>query len=146
MTRPPQPQPEQDEPSSPPCALHELDDSFLGYAPPAEVIAALNELLEAERAGVKVAHDSAAAATDAAARGLLENIKHDKAQWCAMLSAEIKRLGGEPSHTVGAFDGKAMAIADLKERLTLLNKGQAWVARRLGKLMPRLRPGELHEI
>jgi hypothetical protein len=136
--------PEPDEPSSSPCALHELDDTFLGYAPPAEVIAALNELLEAERAGVKVAHDSAVTAPDDAARALLEDVKRDEAQWCTMLSAEIKQLGGAPSHTVGAFHGKAMAIADLRERLVFLNKGQAWVARRIAKLLPRLRPGALH--
>ena len=41
--------------SSPPCFLHELDPSYLGYADRDEVLGLLNELLEAERAGAKVA-------------------------------------------------------------------------------------------
>lgn len=126
------------DPASPACALHELDDAYLGYATPAEILAALNELLEAERAGVKVAHDSAAAVTDDTLRDFLEQVKHDEAHWCTMLAGEIKALGGTPSHTVGAFHGKAMAIADLKQRLAFLNKGQAWVARRIEGLTPRI--------
>jgi nitronate monooxygenase len=30
---------------------------------------------------------------------------------------------------VGAFYGKAMAIADLSERVAFLNRGQGWVAK-----------------
>lgn len=131
------------EPASPACAAHELSDSYLGYALPDEILTALNELLEAERAGVKVAHDSAGDVTDTALRDLLAQVKHDEAHWCAMLAGEIKALGGTPSATVGAFHGKAMAIADLNQRLAFLNKGQAWVARRIEALTPRIAAVEL---
>lgn len=46
--------------------------------------------------------------------------------------------GGEPSTATGAFHAKAMAITDLRERLAFLNRGQAWVVRRLQALLPRL--------
>src|SRR3546814_7310938 len=42
-------------PASPPCFLHELDDQYLGYASQSACIEFLNLLLEAERAGARVA-------------------------------------------------------------------------------------------
>ena len=47
------------EPSSPACSMHEADDSYMGYAGKGELTAILTELLEAERAGVRVTHESA---------------------------------------------------------------------------------------
>ncbi len=131
------------EPSSPACALHELDDAYLGYAATEEILACLNELLEAERAGVKVAHESAQNAGPL--RAFLEHVREDEGHWCQMLAGEIKALGGAPSTAVGAFHGKAMAIADLTQRLVFLNKGQAWVARRIAGIVPRIRSVELRQ-
>ena len=42
------------EPSSPACSMHEADDAYMGYAGRKELTAILTELLEAERAGVRV--------------------------------------------------------------------------------------------
>ena len=50
----------------------------------------------------------------------------------------IRDLGATPGDQTGAFHGKAMAIADLGERMAFLNRGQAWVVRRLQALIPRL--------
>lgn len=125
------------DPASPACAAHELSDAYLGYAPPEEILASLNELLEAERAGVKVAHESSQQA-EGPLRDFLEGVRQDEGHWCTMLAGEIKTLGGTPSTTVGAFHGKAMAIADITARLSFLNKGQAWVAKRIESLTPRI--------
>ena len=38
----------------------------------------------------------------------------------------------------------AMAIADSHERLAFLNRGQAWVVRKLEELLPRVRDDILH--
>ena len=43
------------EPSSPPCSSAGADDSYTVYASRDELVAALDELLEAERAGARVA-------------------------------------------------------------------------------------------
>jgi Domain of unknown function (DUF6306) len=110
-----------------------------GPIPRDELIAVLNELLEAERAGAKVALESAREAGDPATAQLLEAIREDEARWCAMLLRHIKALQGTASPRIGAFHGKAMAIADLKERLTFLNRGQGWVVRKLREVTPRVR-------
>lgn len=132
-----------DELASSPCGAAEADDSYMGYAGRDEVLAALNELLEAERAGTKVAVASiAAAAEDFAA--LMRQVRDDEAHWCEMLHRQIGRLGGTPSTATGAFQGKAMAIADPLERLAYLNRGQGWVVRKLEELLPRVRDDALH--
>ncbi len=131
------------EPSSPPCGAADADDVYMGYAGRDELLAALNELLEAERAGAKVA----LASTNAAAQDyavLMRQIRDDEGRWCAMLDRQIRRLGGTPSGATGAFYAKAMGIADPQERLAFLNRGQGWVVRKLGELLPKVRDDALH--
>lgn len=132
-------------PSSPVCAAADGSDAYQHRAEPAELIEFLNRLLEAERAGTRVARESLPHCATAAERALLEDVFTDEARWCAMLSAAIARLGGQPSQTVGDFHQRAMAIAALDERLQFLNRGQGWVAKRLGEMIPRLGEGELRQ-
>ena len=47
------------------------------------------------------------------------------------------------SSATGAFWGKAMAIADVDQRLSFLNRGQAWVVRRLEALIPRVEDAQV---
>jgi hypothetical protein len=103
-----------------------------------DIIDFLNELLEAERAGARVALESARQADPGALADLLQDIRHDEARWCAMLLKQIERLGGTASPRMGAFHGKAMEIEDLKARLVFLNRGQGWVVRKLREMMPRI--------
>lgn len=131
-------------PASAPCFAAQADDAYMGYADRDELAAALNELLEAERAGARVTLHSRADASDAAMAALVMAIHGDEARWCAMLSEQVKRLDAMPSDVCGAFYGKAMAIADPIERLVFLNRGQAWVVRKLAALMPRVRDDALH--
>jgi Domain of unknown function (DUF6306) len=37
-----------------------------------------------------------------------------------------------------------MALADLSERIISLNRGQAWVVRKLREMLPRVRDNQLH--
>ena len=130
--------------ASPACYLGEADDVYSGYAPRAEIVAFLNELLEAERAGSRVTLDSAREAGQGPLADLLSAIQKDEAHWCAMLLHHVKELGAEPTPTMGAFYGKAMAIADLRERLTFLNRGQGWVVKKLKPMLLRIRDDALH--
>ena len=41
--------------ASPPCLMHEADPAYLGYMDRDAVLALLNEMLEGERAGAKIA-------------------------------------------------------------------------------------------
>jgi Domain of unknown function (DUF6306) len=61
-----------------------------------------------------------------------------------MLTRQLKKCGARPSGEIGAFYGKAMAIADLGERVAFLNRGQGWVVRRLREMLPRVRDSQLH--
>lgn len=129
------------ESNSPACAMHEADDAYMGYAGKDELIAFLNELLEAERAGARVTLESAGNGPLAA---LLQTIQRDEARWCAMLLGHLKALGATPSWKTGAFYAKAMTLADLGERVAFLNRGQGWVVRKLREMLPRLRDERLH--
>lgn len=130
--------------ASPACSMHEADDAYMGYAGKDELVAFLNELLEAEHAGARVTLESAREAGSGPVAELLRSIQHDEAHWCGMLAGQIKTAGGAPTAKVGAFYGKAMAIADLSERIAFLNRGQGWVVRKLREMLPRVRPDQLH--
>lgn len=130
-------------PSSPVCAAGAGDDTYMHSAAADEVLELLNVLLAAERAGTRVARESRRDCATAGERALLDDIFADEANWCRVLSTAIVALGGTPTAETGDFHGRAMAIADLDERLRFLNRGQGWVARRLGEMIPRLREGEL---
>ena len=112
--------------------------SIAVQAETSDIIDFLNELLEAERAGARVALESARQAAPGALADLLQDIRHDEARWCAMLLKQIGRLGGTASPRMGAFHAKAMEIEDLKARLVFLNRGQGWVVRKLREMIPRI--------
>ena len=120
------------------CYSKEPADGHAGFAGQPEIIAALNELLEAERAGARVARASSKRAADVRYRALMATVGKDEAHWCAMLSRHLERLGATPSRATGAFYAKAMAIEAPLDRLAFLNRGQAWVVRRLESLLPRI--------
>jgi nitronate monooxygenase len=103
-----------------------------------ELLLALNELLEAERAGARVAMETGREIAAPDLLALVQDIHKDEVRWCGMLMRTITGMGGSPSSATGAFWGKAMAIADVGQRLVFLNRGQAWVVRKLQALMPRV--------
>lgn len=114
-----------------------------GPVPREELLAALNELLEAERAGARVAMESAREAPSPELAALVQDIHKDEVRWCGMLMRTIQAMDATPSSTTGAFWGKAMAISDLDQRLSFLNRGQAWVVRRLQALIPRVEDAQV---
>lgn len=130
------------QPASPACFAHEADDRCMGYADRAQLLAALNELLEAERAGARVAQRTMQQAA-VGFEPLLRTIQRDEARWCGVLTHAIQRLGGEPSRATGAFYAKAMAIDEIPARLAFLNRGQQWVVRKLQALLPRVGAAQL---
>jgi hypothetical protein len=132
------------ESNSPVCYMDEADDAYMGYASRDELVAFLNELLEAERAGSRVTLESAHEAGGGAIGDLLAAIERDEARWCAMLLGQVKALGGAPTPNLGAFYGKAMAIAEMDARIAFLNRGQGWVVKKLREMLPKVRDDKLH--
>jgi nitronate monooxygenase len=99
------------------------------------LLAGLDELLEAERAGARVALRTAVQAQDEGWKSLMEAVHRDEAKWCAMLIRHIRQRQSVPSTRTGAFYDKAMAVADLRDRMALLNRGQGWVVKKLRGLL-----------
>ena len=126
------------EPASPPCQMHEADPAYFGYLGTAEVVDLLNLLLEGERAGVRAATELRRMAEAEGLTPLVRQVGEGEAWSCAMLDRHIARLGGAPSHAVGRFYDKFVAIEGLAERLAFLNRGQEWVIRKLREELPRI--------
>ncbi len=130
--------------SSPACTMQEANDAYMGYADKDELTTFLNELIEAERAGARVTLESARAVGTGPLAELLRAVQRDEAHWCAMLVRHVKALGVTPSPETGPFYGNAMAVAELRERIALLNRGQGWVVRKLRENLPRAHDNQLH--
>lgn len=103
--------------------------------PDEEIVRRLNELLEAERAGV----EAAAALRKSDAGGLtgadVKKFGEDEAWACAGLTRAILQYGGVPSDRTGDFGRNVAALRSEGERLSLMARGQAWVVKRLDALL-----------
>jgi hypothetical protein len=121
----------------------ETRDDGAGEIDRGALIEALVVLLEAERAGARVGMWLVEAADDPQSTNLARIIRRDETQWCRVLMAALRRLGAAPSAKVGDFYEKAMAIAGFEARLAFVNRGQAWVVRKLKDLLPKIRDDRL---
>ena len=122
--------------SSSPCLLAETDPAYHGFTPLETLVEQLNTLLEAERAGALVCAKTLAQVGDEATRQLLQQVREDEVRSCRGLLRSLREVQGAPSQAIGAFYERAMAIPDIRERLQLLERGQQWVARRIGEWLP----------
>lgn len=94
----------------------------------------MQELLEAERAGVKCLVPLADEAREGEKKDLLVRLRNDEGRFCAGLVRLIEARGAVPHQRVGAFAEKVLALPTEAERLALLAKGQAWVVRRIDEI------------
>jgi nitronate monooxygenase len=102
----------------------------------------LNLLLEAERAGAKLLAaylDELPPQSDLFAR--LHAVQGDEARNCAVLIHFLLEAQVAPSMVTGDFYQKGLAIRGWRERLEFLNRGQAWVAKRIAAALPRIPEG-----
>ena len=100
----------------------------------------LNELLEAERAGVDTLSRLFSEARSPEMHKLFEEVRNDEAWSCAGLVRTIKTLGGMVSEKKGDFAEKVMSEPTLAARLRFLNRGQGWVVKRLDGLLAETLP------
>ena len=103
----------------------------------------LNELLEAERAGVDTLSRLFPEARSPEMQKLFEEVSDDEAWSCAGLVRSIRRLGGTISEKKGDFAEKVMREPTLPDRLRLLNRGQGWVVKRLDGLLGEAIPASV---
>ncbi|HTN67181.1 MAG TPA: DUF6306 domain-containing protein [Burkholderiaceae bacterium] len=105
--------------------------------PADEMIQLLNRLLEAERAGARtLAAFLGEYPPQSPAWQELRRVQRDEASNCKLLIDAIRSLGAEPSGATGDFLGKALAVQGRAARLAFLNRGQGWVARKIGEALP----------
>ncbi len=123
---------------SSPCFAAEINYAELGMANDEEIIVLLAELLIAERAGARVTFRTLLDCEMSEYRKLFRSIYLDETRWCRMLIDWMKRLGHEPSFEVGSFYYKAMNIKDIEARINYLNRGQAWVVKKLKSISGRV--------
>lgn len=103
--------------------------------PDEEIVRRLNELLEAERAGVEAAAALKKSDTGGLTGADVKKFGDDEAWACAGLTRAILQYGGVPSERTGDFGRKVAALESEGERLSLMARGQAWVAKRLDALL-----------
>jgi hypothetical protein len=90
-----------------------------------------NMLLEAERAGVTVLGELVRQVDEEQLTAALKKFLRDEGANCRVLINLIHDLGATPSDKTGAFVGKVRALETLNEKIHLLIRGQAWVARKI---------------
>jgi hypothetical protein len=90
-----------------------------------------NMLLEAERAGVAVLGEMVQKVEEERLTAALKKFLRDEGANCRILMDLIHDLGEQPSDKTGAFVGKVRALETLDEKIQLLIRGQAWVARKI---------------
>jgi len=96
----------------------------------------MQELLEAERAGVKCLDAMADHASDMEKKELFSLFRNDEGKFCAGLFRLLQARGAAPTKNVGAFADKVIALPTEAEQVALLIKGQAWVVRKIDEIPP----------
>ena len=103
----------------------------------------MQELLEAERAGVQCLSAMADEAPEGEKKDFLEFLRNEEGRFCMGLYRLIEGRGGTPTDRTGPFAEKVLALGGEAERLALLVKGQAWVVRKIDELpVGEKTPGE----
>jgi len=102
----------------------------------------MQELLEAERAGVKCLLAMGEGTAEGEKKDFLARLCSDEGRFCAGLFRLIEARGAVPGTNVGAFADKVLALAGEGERLALLVKGQSWVVRKIDEIPQAEMTGE----
>ena len=91
---------------------------------------ALNLLLESERAGVAALEKLIGEVDLDELRKFLTGSRDVERRNAQELETLIRSNGGAPSTSIGPFAAKVAALTTLRERLSLLSRGQEWAARK----------------
>jgi len=92
--------------------------------------AALNLLLESERAGVIALSTLIDDVEQEELKKFLRGSRAMEQRNAEELETLIRDNGGTPSTKTGPFAGKVAALESIRERLNLMSRGQEWAARK----------------
>jgi hypothetical protein len=111
-----------------------------------ELVAFLNRMLEAERAGANALLNIL---EQLPRRGeawtALRRVHADEAHNCVLLGKQIQRLGADYSHTTGDFLGKLLAVEGRRARVEFLAQGLRWAVSRFDEASPRMADSEARD-
>jgi hypothetical protein len=130
--------------SSPPCWMHELDPSYLGYLDRNETLALLHALLQARRTGVATACALSKTLRDPAVTAFLTVVAQEEARFGLLLGRHIACLGAGPAKEDDGPFGAISAAEAGHISLAGLAKDQAEAGRRLREALPRIHDDSLH--
>jgi len=91
----------------------------------------LNRLLEAERAGHQLLDAMSQETSNPQLKALFADITDVEVSDVSVLEGLIRLHGGHPSPKVGDFVDRALRLDNLNDQISLLSRGQAWVARKV---------------
>ena len=103
-----------------------------------------NMLLEAERAGVTVLSELNMQTEDQRIKPILKKFLRDEGVNCRILVSLIHEINATPSDKTGEFVEKIRALDNLDEKIQLLIRGQAWVARKIKEFRFNLPAGSVY--
>lgn len=103
-----------------------------------------NMLLEAERAGVTALSELTMQVEDRRLKPILKKFLGDEGVNCRILVNLIHDLNAKPSDKTGAFVDKIRVLDNLDEKIQLLIRGQAWVARKIKEFRFNLPAGSTY--
>lgn len=91
----------------------------------------LNRLLEAERAGHHLLEAMSQETSHPQLKALFANITEVEVSDVSVLEGMIRLHGGAPSTKIGNFADRVLRLDNLNDQISLLSRGQAWVARKV---------------
>ena len=104
-----------------------------------ELIAFLNRMLEAERAGAKALLQFLEEyPRHGEAWKTLRQVQSDETHNCVLIGELLKHRGAPYSHATGEFLGKALAVQGRRARLEFLVRGLRWAVRECDQALPRM--------
>ena len=105
--------------------------------------ALLNRLLEAERAGRQLLDAMTQETADPQIKALFANFTDIEVGDAAVLEGLIRLHGGTPSTKTSDFADRVLRIDNLHDQITLLSRGQAWVARKVEQALALNPPADI---
>jgi nitronate monooxygenase len=132
--------------ASPPCYAAEVDPLYNGAVPDAELAELLNAMLEVGRASAKALTAIAADFDQTEVTDLLTSVQRNQARFCGVLTRVLVQLGATPSNETSTFHDEVLGLAEVAERLALLNSGMAWVVGQFDTTLPKVTDDQIHGV
>ena len=94
----------------------------------------MNELLEAELAGIIVYEQMSFLSSTRSGNRMLAIIRNNESRDCGLLHSLISQRDIRPTDNMNDFADKVLALENENERIQMLIKGSSWIARKVSEI------------